>query len=215
MTSDANSKAYWDLRFSSGDWEKRGRWQTTQFALGQVRHFAIGRNFAGTLLDFGCALGDALPVYRAHFPKAKLMGVDFSSRAIEACRLRYGSIGTFLEGGCETVPDVDVIVASNVLEHLPADREVARSLLLKCRELYVVVPYQERSLLAEHVNVYDELYFQGVGEYSWTVFPCRGWSAFGWDRWYRVYLKNVIRAALGRELRRRGLQIMFHFRTFR
>ncbi|MDX8412753.1 MAG: hypothetical protein R8J85_01570 [Mariprofundales bacterium] len=77
MDENINTKAYWDDRFSSGDWEeKRGRWQTESFAKGQIEHLKISSDFKGTILDFGCGLGDAMPIYRQSFPLAKLIGMD-------------------------------------------------------------------------------------------------------------------------------------------
>ena len=66
-----NTKTYWDKRFSTGDWEdKEGRRQTKGFTQSQMRHIDIDKNFNATLLDFGCGLGDAIPVYRKYYPKA-------------------------------------------------------------------------------------------------------------------------------------------------
>lgn len=215
MNAEINTQEYWEKRFSSGDWEeKNGRLQTADFALGQARLFEIDRNFEGTILDFGCGLGDAIPVYKDHFPKAKFIGVDISSSAIDLCRKTYGSIAGFLQGGCEVVTEVDIIVASNVFEHLSGDQEIAKKLLLKCRDLYVVVPYRENPLFVEHINSYDEKSFSELGACAWHVFPCRGWSEYGFELWYHVYFKNIFKIILRREMRRRKKQIMFHFKGY-
>jgi hypothetical protein len=169
-------------------------------------------DFEGTLVDFGCGLGDAMPVYREHFPKAKLIGVDISQSAIDICRTRYGTFAAFAQGDCESVPTADVIIASNVLEHLTDDREAARCLLSKCKSLYVVVPYKEAPPLCdEHVNTYDERSFSDLGDYDFKVFPCVGWSPFGIRLWYHIYFKNVFRFLLRMPLRRRNMQIIFRF----
>lgn len=214
MAENVNTKAYWDNRFASGDWEeKSGRWQTQSFAKGQIRHLAIPRDFAGTILDFGCGLGDALPVYRQHFQKARLMGMDISSQAVELCRKKYGQWASFVQGTADDVPaGIDVIIASNVLEHLDEDVEVARTLRGKCADLYVVVPYREAPLFGEHVHSYDRNHFSALGPCTHKVFPCRGWSSYGRERWMQIYFKNVFRYLLRRPLRRRNLQILFHFK---
>ena len=60
-----NTKEYWEKRFSTGDWEKsKGKTQTEDFAKSQVKYLNISKNFSGTILDFGCGLGDAFPVYK-------------------------------------------------------------------------------------------------------------------------------------------------------
>ena len=213
MRENINTRTYWERRFSSGDWEaKQGRWQTENFARGQIPHLQIGGDFEGTLLDFGCGLGDAMPVYRQHFPKTKLVGVDISQSAIDICQEKYGSIASFIRGDDGRVPEVDVIIASNVLEHLTDDRKVAKCLLSKCKSLYVVVPYKEWPLFSEHVNTYDERYFLDIGGYDYRVFPCVGWTPFGMrDLWYQIYFKNISRFLLGKPLRHRNMQIIFHF----
>jgi len=215
LPSNINTRTYWDHRFASGDWDaKGGRRQTAQFAASQIKHLQISPDFQGTLLDFGCGLGDAIPVYKQAFPKAKLVAVDLSEEAIEQCRKEHGNLATFLQGDHSVVPCVDVIIASNVLEHLSDDVGVARHLLSKCRDLYIIVPYRQRLLPGgEHVNSYDEHHFRAIGAYDYTVFLSRGWSFFGLGLIYHVYLKNLLRPILGRPLLWQKRQIVFHFRN--
>jgi cyclopropane fatty-acyl-phospholipid synthase-like methyltransferase len=78
-----NTKKYWDNRFEQ-NWEKQnGRLQTQSFAESQMTLLELSSDFSGTILDFGCGLGDAMPVYKRSFPKAKLIGVDISSVGIK------------------------------------------------------------------------------------------------------------------------------------
>jgi len=215
MHENINTIEYWENRFLSGDWEtKQGRWQTKNFAIGQIPYLNISRDFTGTIMDFGCGLGDAMPVYRKYFPQANLIGIDISATAIELCRKHFGSIATFIQGDCNNIPPSDVIIASNVFEHLTDDLEVAKILLHKCRFLKIVVPYKEWPLCLEHVNIYNEKYFSELGEYDWQVFPCRGWSLYGKKLWKHVYVKNIFRFILRRQVRHRRKQIMFHPRGF-
>src|ERR1035437_8072308 len=121
-----NSKEYWEARFSLGDWEDRGgREQTKVFTQTQRMHLKLPPAFSGTLLDFGCGLGDAMPLHHAAYPNATLIGVDVSGAAIAKCITEYGRIAKYIEGDHSSVPDVDVIIASNVLEHLSDDVSVA------------------------------------------------------------------------------------------
>jgi len=213
VPSNINTRAYWDHRFASGDWDaKGGRRQTAQFAASQIEHVQISPDFQGTLLDFGCGLGDAIHVYKRAFPKAKLVGMDLSEEAIERCEKEYGDLATFLQGDHTAVPFVDVIIASNVLEHLSDDVAIARHLLSKCRDLYVIVPYRQRLLPGgEHVNSYDEHHFRAIGTYDHTVFLSRGWSFFGFGLIYHVYLKNLLRPLCGKPQLAQKKQIVYHF----
>ena len=213
MSVNINTKEYWDDRFSSDDWEKkRGRWQTESFAKGQIKRLNIASDFTGALLDFGCGLGDAMPIYKENFPYAELIGMDISQSAIDKCRDKYNEIATFMQGDHSSTPEVDVIIASNVFEHLSDDRDIAKHLLSKCRYLFIVVPYKEMPLCSEHINSYDEHYFSALGKYNYTIFPCIGWTQYGIrGLWYNVYFKNIFRFFLGKKPCSRAMQIMFRF----
>jgi len=214
MTNNINTKDYWDDRFSSRDWEdKSGRLQTENFAKGQLKYFNIPENFTGTILDFGCGLGDAMPIYKQRFPKAKLIGLDISQSAIEKCNMKYGHIASFMQGDYSNVPQVDIIISSNVFEHLSHDREIAQALISKCKRLYIIVPYREMPLCLEHVNSYDEHYFSSIGKkYEYQIFSCKGWTQEGIKGLgYGVYFKNIFRFLMRKKLHRRQMQIMFSF----
>jgi len=209
-----NTQSYWEERFSSGDWENsQGRQQTENFAKAQIQYLHIDNSFTGTILDFGCGLGDAIPIYRENFPQANLIGIDISHSAIELCRDKYGEIATFIQGNHKNIPDnVDVIIASNVLEHISEDLIVAKHLLSCCKSLYIVVPYQESNLHPEHINRYDEKYFSELGKYDYQIFLCKGWTPYGVkDLWYQVYFKNIFRFLLRLPLVYRNRQIIFHW----
>jgi len=210
---NVNTKEYWDGRFSSGDWEsKLGRNQTRYFAKAQVKYFRISRDFTGSILDFGCGLGDAFPIYRRAYPRARLLGMDLSEVAVDMCNRRYGDLARFMQGGHAQVPEVDVIISSNVFEHLDRDIEVARYLLTRCTDLYITVPYKQNlEGDPEHVNTYDEHHFRQLGEYNCSVFRSDGWGPRRWDLWFHIHAKNLIRPLLGKNIRTPLRQVMFHF----
>jgi hypothetical protein len=206
-----NTTKYWENRFGSGDWEEKGgRIQTASFANAQVRHFLFNKNFDGVLIDFGCGLGDAIPVYHQFFPEAKLIGLDVSESAIQKCKARYGRFAEFIHGTHSDCPSADVIVASNVFEHLSGDIEIAKNLLGKCRELYITVPYKEWPLCSEHVRSYNEDYFRILGEYDYVIFPSRGWSEYN-SSLAKLKLRNLAASFFGGAIRERKMQIMFRF----
>ena len=205
-----NTLDYWDRRFGTGDWEAKGGFsQTRAFAESQILHLGLPNDFSGTLCDFGCGAGDAFPVYRAAFPNAKLVGVDFSGEAIRLCREKYSSIAEFIEGDYTTVPSCNIVIVSNVLEHLDDDKLVVKNLIERCHRLFVVVPFMEKILCREHIRSYDEHSFSQFSVVRIEVFPSRGWSEFGIQRFVGIPVKNILRFILGRPLRHRLLQIMF------
>jgi SAM-dependent methyltransferase len=212
--NNINTKLYWNSRFKSGDWEiKQGREQTRLFALTQIDYLLIPEQFSGVILDFGCGLGDALPVYRKKYPKAKLIGMDISNEAIEKCKAKFGNIAEYQQGDHTNVPSVDIIISSNVFEHLTDDKYIAESLLKLTRELVIIVPYKEfiDNSNGEHVNSYDEYSFSNLGEYTFKIFPSFGWSEYGWNLWWHIRFKNIFRKILMQKTKQRKMQIMFHF----
>ncbi|MCX7424611.1 MAG: class I SAM-dependent methyltransferase [Planctomycetia bacterium] len=213
MGPNVNTEIYWDGRFASGDWEaSNGRRQTRLFAAEQAHLLRLPEDFAGSILDFGCGLGDAIPVYKRRFPRATFLGLDHSKTAIELCRQHYGELATFIHGDRDRVPEVDVIVASNILEHLDDDVLTAETLLTKCSDLYIFVPYKENPLHHEHVNSYDKDYFASFEPCEVKVYAARGYSEYGRRRVINIYMKNFVRPFLGKRLVRRHRQIMFHIR---
>lgn len=216
MTDPAsvNSKKYWDNRFSTGDWGAvGGNHQTAHFAQAQVRRLRLPRSFHGTLVDFGCGEGDALPIFKRAWPDARYIGIDFSTSAIERARARRGNDAEFMAGSHEVCPIADVIVASNIMEHLEDDVAVAGELQKKCRDLYIIVPFEEQYLIEEHVRRYSRNSFSVFNVLRIEVFACRGWSHYGFVRriWH-VHMKNVLRPLFGRVKLKPRLQVMYHIR---
>ena len=209
-----NTKEYWESRFESGKWEScNGRQQTRAFARSQTKRLHLESDFAGTIVDFGCGLGDAIPIYRECFPSAKLIGVDISASAIMQCKQKYGGQADFMEGTHKDIPAVDTIIASNVLEHLTDDKEIAKHLLSRCHDLFVTVPYEEKIQdITEHVNTYDEYSFRKLNPVRTEVFPTRGWSQYGRSLLFGIYLPNACAFLTGKPLRARAKQIIFHFK---
>ncbi len=215
--NNINSKNYWDARFSSGDWEsRRGRFQTQQFAKEQIGFLNLPCDFNGTLLDFGCGLGDAIPFYKKKFPRAKLIGMDISSIGIEKCKKRYGSIAEFLVGSYLDVPKVDVIISSNVFEHLSNDLETANILAQRCKNLYIIVPYREQikeTSNREHINSYNEESFANLSCVKYNIYESRGLYMMTWlEMVFNIWVKNVFRFILRRPMVKPAKQIIFHFK---
>jgi methionine biosynthesis protein MetW len=98
----------------------------------------------GTVLDAGCGDGAFLEYVREHKPRLRLIGIDGSATAIQKLR------GRGLEG--EVVPDlnapdlssfrdVDVIVAMELIEHLPEPELLMREFLkTNAGTFYITIP---------------------------------------------------------------------------
>ena len=56
-----------------------------------------------SLLDVGCALGDAVPVLHKSYPKARIYGCDVSEIGIDRCKKDHGHIAKFFKAGFEDI----------------------------------------------------------------------------------------------------------------
>ena len=99
-----------------------------------------------TLLDVGCAKGDAIPEFHRRYPQLKLFASDISEVAIGDARSSYGHLAEIKIHGIDEVSGhYDIIYCSNTLEHFGNYLDVAADLLKHCKWLYILTPYQETS----------------------------------------------------------------------
>jgi hypothetical protein len=212
---NVNTKEYWEKRFGTGDWEVKGGFsQSKDLCESQIPHLKIYKDFDGTIVDFGCGAGDSFPIYKKAYPNAKLIGVDFSAEAIEICRQRFSNIATFIQGDYSVVPLADVIIASNVMEHLDDDIIVAQELSKRCERLMIIVPFEERPLCNEHVRSYNIDSFNELRIERKAIFHSRGWSEYGLRNLViGVHIKNILRILLGMPMRKRRMQIIYEINS--
>ena len=137
------------LRESMADyWRERQRVDATMArrrARIARRMEAVAREIedGSTVLEVGCGAGDLLEVLRRRRPGCRLLGIDVSAEAVAAARAKGFEVRRLdiMDLDPSDFPDVDYVVASEVLEHLP-DPETA---LLRCgrvarRRIVVTVP---------------------------------------------------------------------------
>ena len=211
MEDKVNSKEYWDKRFRSLDWEKKGGiFQTINHAKKYAPLLGIPKGFAGSICDFGCGEGDAFKIYRKYFPKATFIGVDFSEQAISKARERYGTFVTFIIGDEKCVPCSDIIIASHVMEHLENDRDVILELRSKCKRLFIIVPFEEENACEEHKRTYNLDTYHELQPKRTTL--CKaGWSYSLMQQIFQIYIKNVARYLIFGRIAREPKQIIFEF----
>ncbi|HEV2176514.1 MAG TPA: class I SAM-dependent methyltransferase [Terriglobia bacterium] len=212
-----------------GHWEKNaGRRQTRRFAECASQRFHIPwPQFS--LLDVGCALGDAMPVWREKYPSAKLYGCDVAEQAVRRSRECYGALADFFRASFEEIEGFwDVIYCSNVLEHFEQHAEIAELLLAHCNLLLVVAPFGELkdgSPLRPgrddyyHVGTFyrDTFDFLAAGNKAsrveTVIFGCPGG---GWGITRRRRIRWVLGTLLrGRYLVQEPLQILYVIRGVR
>lgn len=129
----------------NGTWEKNnGREQTRIFAKCFHKHIKVPLEGDFSVLDVGCALGDALPIWKKYYPNSRLFGCDISETAIKRAKAFYGSIANFFVSSFENIEeDYDVIYCSNVIEHFEQYYEITEYLLNHCKILYILTPFVE------------------------------------------------------------------------
>jgi hypothetical protein len=208
--NNINTKGYWEKRFSSGSWNNAGKRQTEEYAKANINLMNISTDFNGKIIDFGCALGDAIPLYKKSFPNAKIIGLDISETAIEICKKRYGTIAQFYACDISTIPNADIIIASHVFEHITDDKKLVTELLTKCSQLFVFVPYMEFPLYVEHVNSYDENYYADIRTSDYKIFEVKYRSKIGFVQ----FLKNSLTLNFRVYTEFSKQIIMFHFKGF-
>lgn len=209
----------------NGVWEqKHGPQQTRRLALSFHRAIAVPLD-VHSVLDLGCSLGDALPVWKARYPEIRLFGCDVTDNAVRRCQERFGHIATIFKSGFEDLAGhYDAIYCSHVLEHFEQHVEIAAHLLQYCRILYALVPFNElrdnRPLRPSdgdwHVaslysDSFDELVRSRAAESIETKvipFP-RVW----WRRAAGLMLRAARSALTGKPQFQEQLQIVFTIRS--
>jgi SAM-dependent methyltransferase len=224
--SELKDQAWWERYFAAnGDWERNGgREQTRIFAQAFVQRAALPADRPFSLLDAGCALGDALAVFAQAWPQAQLHGIDFSAVAIARSRASLPAQVRLSCGDLDAISGhYDAIFCSNTLEHFADFEARATRLLAHCSQLFVMVPFRElkdgRPLQPDpaehHQHTFERDSFDGLlrdgqaGAISSQVFSCPG--AWGWSaRDHAVqFAKNLARFARGRHWVRAPRQVMF------
>ncbi|MGJ8634641.1 MAG: class I SAM-dependent methyltransferase [Luteolibacter sp.] len=121
-------------------WEKRGHQEP------KYRFVWVTRQLPeqGKLVDIGCGDGAFLEYAREHRPELELLGVDGSEAAIEKLRAK-GLCGELT--GDLNVPDLskirdnDIIVAMELIEHLPEPELLMQEFLkTKASVFYITIP---------------------------------------------------------------------------
>ena len=188
--TNKNTLENWDNYFANG-WEQNdGPKQTRLFANFFLQTVHLPKD-AHSLLDVGCAMGDALAEIHKAYPNLVLNGCDISVRAITAAKHHFGDIAGFKLWDFQHIKGFyDIIYCSNVLEHFESYELISQLLLSHCRWLYVLVPYKEykagKPLTVEpdqwHVATFDKHSFDGLVSMG-VAKNIRTWVRYTPDAW--------------------------------
>jgi len=160
--SQINSPGYWNKRFFE-DWiAKGGRKQTAFFAELACRELPDWlveeiRARKSTIFDYGCALGDALPVLQRTFPDSPIRGGDIAQVGLGLARALHPGF-EFVDVAAigEASKIADIVYCSNTLEHFENWQEILHRLSRHAREyVLVVVPFEEEDRIDEHLCTFE------------------------------------------------------------
>jgi ubiquinone/menaquinone biosynthesis C-methylase UbiE len=131
-------------------------WKNEQATLELIRDYAPH----GPMLDVGCGMGDLLD----KFPRRMRRGVDISEDYLKIARKRGLKV---MKAAAESLPFVDglfeVVIATDILEHVFDLNQVTRELVRVSRKFIIVrVPCMENVFWDSppykfvHVRIFDE-----------------------------------------------------------
>ena len=156
------SRQWWDYQLAHSWEQNRGPQQTRYFAECLIAHLPAAeseylRSAPRTVLDWGCATGEAVARLSEEFPLCGVSGLDVAQSAIETAQTRYPRHEFILTQEGEIEGHFDVILTSNCLEHFADPVAVARRHLAATRALYLVlVPCREQPVMYGHWQPFEE-----------------------------------------------------------
>lgn len=127
-------------------------WEAQQIVL-ECREFKLPHLLAvvpddyriASLIEIGCATGDLLAAFPDSAPDGRYIekyGFDVSPLNIEVARKRYQHI-SFSIDAFDNQPVADVVVLSDVLEHVPDDKDFLRRASRVGRLILINVPLED------------------------------------------------------------------------
>ena len=142
-----NSDLYWNARFAE-NWEtSEGPRQSRFFARIAIEHLPRWlieqlKRQSLTFADWGCAQGDGADVWASYIDAKQIVGVDFSSVAIEQAAQRYPAIRFINEDWLTESGDqgeaFDVVFSSNTLAHFHKPYDALHAICRSSKESHCV-----------------------------------------------------------------------------
>jgi hypothetical protein len=203
--SVVNSRKYWDIRMKFNWDQVGGDIQTRQFAIGLLVAVDLKELIGiASILDYGCATGESLPVLRTVFPDSKLFVYDLSTHGMKIAIQKYQkSLGAEV---WDKKSKVDLIYCSNVIEHVQEPSEFLSGLISSANK-YVIIqcPYNEfgennrritpENPQGEHIWTVDDEFimrnFQNE-KVTWKKYTCK--VPLAWDSGEQLFLVGTINA---------------------
>jgi ubiquinone/menaquinone biosynthesis C-methylase UbiE len=150
LTEDNTAEGYdllWGNEASLNQFRAEGNHAREKLKVEIVDHIAPFVASNANVVDIGCGIGDLLIEVRTRKPDVKVSGLDFSAKAVEGARASLPD-GEFIQFVVDrTLPyedkTFDVVLCTDVMEHLEHPKAVASELIRICRPggiVAIVVP---------------------------------------------------------------------------
>lgn len=157
-----NSQSWWEDYFKKQWDDNEGRKQTRGFMEALVENLPDPeKDYLAThnaeILDWGCAFGDGVDVLSKRFPRCRVIGSDFATKAIGEAKSAYPQYEFLHTETGKIERDFDIVLTSNCLEHFESPLEIMQEHLKSCRQMYVIfVPYKEAPFCECHTTQFRE-----------------------------------------------------------
>lgn len=111
------------------------------------------------IVDVGCGIGFLLLQIQQNYKPGKLIGSDFSSKAVEFSKKKFPNMEFFCHDLNNPLPDkYDMILCTEVLEHLEKPYWAVKNMLNALNEggsIVLTVPNGRYDSLIEHINFWS------------------------------------------------------------
>ena len=165
-----------------------------------IREIIKNNSLKGKILDVGCGDGTFLSLFQES--TNQLYGCDISEKAIEFAKLRFGDIATFTTGDITDISSLkgefDVIICTEVLEHIEDDELALKTLYHKLKEgghLIISTPHMKKYWTQDdeadgHVRRYEKEELENkIAKTGFII--CESWT-WGYPL-FHLYHKVILR----------------------
>jgi SAM-dependent methyltransferase len=132
-----------------------------------IERYAIVRQYAyGRTVDCACGVGYGTHIVAKNADVTKMFGVDSDAGAIAHAQREFGSDKIeFLQGDIATltIPDVDVLLSLETIEHLP-DPRALNEFAQRCSAQEIIVSFPAKKTTHYNPHHYWDLTVQDVLE---------------------------------------------------
>lgn len=178
---EVNSVEYWDEKFNKA-WDKNNGEKQTEFFcrmfLENIPSWIkkdINDN-SRSIIDLGCAEGEAVKILSENFKNSSVTGLDFSIEAIKKAKEKYPN-NNFITGNIKKklMLNQDVIYCSNTLEHFENPHSIIENIIsTKAKYIFIMIPFNDNQYSAEngeHEYFFDYTDFKvELGDYNLLFF---------------------------------------------